>query len=315
MAQNPPPPPPDPKFVLRGEMGPVSSIEFMSNDTLYAGTQDGKVHVWDLHSNRRKSSFQAGNSVCIALKAYQNCIITQIKGEGVSSWTSSDSFKLEFKYENPYIGFCKMEMEGLNDCCWLFLPAENSEVKVLDLKSRKIVKTFGCLPVKVGEVMVVKPLRFGNTSYLLVGYESGDVYLWDVMKGCSVSKFKIDNVPMAIDFDAVKRKGILGTESESVIIFKIDDDNQFSTEKLLVLTNPGVSAVTIRPDKKIFVLGCWDGNLRVYSWKTYRMLAVLTEHEESINALSYSPMVIPLWGSILLAAASKDKKISLWSFL
>lgn len=315
MTQNPSPSPPDPKFVLRGEMEPVSCIEFMSDHTLYAGTQDGKIHVWDLIKNRRKTSFQAGNSVCIAIKVFQNGILSQCKGEGVSLWTFSDNYQLEFQYENPYIGFCKMETDGHEICSSLFMPAENSEVKVMDLNSYKIINTFCCTSGKVGEIMVMKCIRLDNTVLLLVCYESGDIYLWDVLRGTPISKFKISNVPMAVDFDEEKRKGIFGTESDSAIIFKIGVGFEFGTEMSITLTNPGVSAVTIRADKKIFVLGCWDGNLRVYSWKTGRILAVLSEHKDTINALSYSSKIIPLWGSILLAAASKDKSISLWSFL
>jgi len=148
----------------------------------------------------------------------------------------------------------------------------------------------------------------------MVGYESGDIYLLDLNAGASVSQFKIENVPMAVDFDNNNGKGVFGTESDVVIIFKIESDLRFCVQKLLTLTNPGVSAVTIRQDKKVLVLGCWDGNIRVYSWKSGRNLAVLTEHTETVNALCYSPRTVPLWGSVLLAAASKDKSISLWSF-
>ena len=48
MLQKPRPPPPEPKYVLRDGTGPVSCIDFGTADTLYAGTQDGCVHVWDL---------------------------------------------------------------------------------------------------------------------------------------------------------------------------------------------------------------------------------------------------------------------------
>lgn len=48
MSHRLPAPPPEPKYVLRDGMGPVSCVDFGSDDTLYAGTQDGCVHVWDL---------------------------------------------------------------------------------------------------------------------------------------------------------------------------------------------------------------------------------------------------------------------------
>lgn len=48
MSQKQPPPPPEPKFVLRDGMGPVSCIDFGLDEIMYAGTQDGWIHVWDL---------------------------------------------------------------------------------------------------------------------------------------------------------------------------------------------------------------------------------------------------------------------------
>jgi len=48
MSQKQPATPPEPKFVLRDGMGPVSCIDFGLDETLYAGTQDGWIHFWDL---------------------------------------------------------------------------------------------------------------------------------------------------------------------------------------------------------------------------------------------------------------------------
>lgn len=307
------PPPPEPKYVLQGAMGPVSCIEFGSEDVLYAGTEDGWIHIWDLMINRMRTSFQVGNSACLAVKVAGDRIITQIKGKGFAIWTKSEKFTEFFRYHYSYIGFCRVELNW--NQTFIYLPAENSEVKVFGLSDNKISSSIDGPVEKVGDVMILKYAMYSGREILFICYESGHIYLWDLTTVTLLNKVKLDNVPMAIDFDADVGKGVCGTESDAAVVFKIDDDFKFSIEKFLTLKNPGVSSIVIRPDKKVVVLGCWDGNIRVYAWKSGRILGVLSEHSETINALCYSSQVIPMWNSIILAAASKDKTISLWSFL
>jgi hypothetical protein len=43
--------PPDPVYIMRGDMGPVHSLLFRISpyvEHLYAGTESGTVHIWDL---------------------------------------------------------------------------------------------------------------------------------------------------------------------------------------------------------------------------------------------------------------------------
>ena len=247
------------------------------------------------------------------MKVFADRIITQTKGEGVSCWNSLNNYELLYCFKNPYVGFCKIDFD-CDRLYQIFIPTENSDIKLIDLNSFKVQKTLSFPSAKLGEVMIMKNIVHSSHNLLLVGYESGDIYLWDLVKATRVSQFKIENVPMAVDFENDGTRGVFGTESDSVIIFKIESDFSFHIEKSLTLTNPGVSSLTIRQDKKILALGCWDGNIRVYSWKSGRILAVLSEHSETVSALCYSPKAVSLWGSLILAAASKDRSISLWSF-
>ncbi|XP_034253983.1 guanine nucleotide-binding protein subunit beta-like protein 1 [Thrips palmi] len=312
MSQTQSPPPPEPKFVLRDGMGPVSCIAFGLDETLYAGTQDGWIHVWDLTINRRKSSFQVGKSVCLAIGDFFTKLVVQVKGEGISVWNSSPKFALEHKFDYQYMGFCKFECDKTLN--YVFVPDDDGEIKIINLRNFKLENKFICPAVKLGEVMVMKYSHYCHQDVLLVGYESGDIYVWNVTQCSHVGHFKIANAPMAIDFDPDSGKGVCGTESESVFLFKIDKNFAFTVESSIMLKNPGVSAVTIRPDRKVVVLGCWDGNIRIYSWKSSKILGVLTEHLETINALCFSSKPISMWNSIILAAGSKDKSISLWTF-
>ncbi len=77
------------------------------------------------------------------------------------------------------------------------------------------------------------------------------------------------------------------------------------------LNSEGVAAVRIRRDKKILVLACWDGKIRVYSVKSSKLLAVLDYHSESVQCLEFSHQKID--GKWLFAVEGKDGKVSLWT--
>lgn len=51
--------------------------------------------------------------------------------------------------------------------------------------------------------------------------------------------------------------------------------------------------------------------LKVYGWKKLQPLAYLNYHTETVNSLDFSDE-FPNWGQ-LMAAGSKDSRISLWS--
>mmetsp|Transcript_6383 Transcript_6383/g.20743 ORF Transcript_6383/g.20743 Transcript_6383/m.20743 type:complete len:237 (-) Transcript_6383:23-733(-) len=74
----------------------------------------------------------------------------------------------------------------------------------------------------------------------------------------------------------------------------------------------GVGGLVLRPDARIFATAGWDYRIRLFSAKPphFKPLAVLRYHDASVNAVDFSPQ--RPGGPNLLAAASKDTKISLW---
>jgi WD40 repeat protein len=72
------------------------------------------------------------------------------------------------------------------------------------------------------------------------------------------------------------------------------------------LTNPGIAEVTIRPDHKILATAGWDHRIRVFHWRTMKPLAVLAFHSAPVYCVAFA-------ADGLLAAGSKDQRISIWS--
>lgn len=79
------------------------------------------------------------------------------------------------------------------------------------------------------------------------------------------------------------------------------------------IKNPGVNIVRIRADQKVFASGGWDGRIRIFSWKSLRPLAVLTQHKQGgVMDLAYSTQPVSMWRAPIMAAAGMDAQISLW---
>lgn len=77
------------------------------------------------------------------------------------------------------------------------------------------------------------------------------------------------------------------------------------------LTNPGVSSARVRADGKILATAGWDNNIRVFGWKKLKALAVLQHHTDMVNSVAFSDHQDP--PQRLLAAGSKDQRITVWS--
>lgn len=82
----------------------------------------------------------------------------------------------------------------------------------------------------------------------------------------------------------------------------------YKTHKLV---NAGISDITIRPDKKILATAGWDHRIRIFGWKKLKPLAVLDYHTATVHCVSFSDHKNP--SERLLAAGSKDHRISIWS--
>lgn len=79
------------------------------------------------------------------------------------------------------------------------------------------------------------------------------------------------------------------------------------------MKNSGTSVLATRVDSKVFAAGCWDGRIRVYSWKSLRPLVVLDQHRSTIFDITYSADKIQAYNNKnLMAATGKDGTISLW---
>lgn len=79
----------------------------------------------------------------------------------------------------------------------------------------------------------------------------------------------------------------------------------------VTLVNPGVSQLRVRDDGRLLASAGWDHRVRLFGWKKLRPLAVLQYHTDMVLSVAFSDHQDPR--QRLLAAGSKDQRISLWS--
>lgn len=145
----------------------------------------------------------------------------------------------------------------------------------------------------------------GESSQLLVGYESGCIVGFDLRTSEAAQKRQLFSEPVSA-FD-VSRSGHLvagSTGSQFCFLSRYDAE---AAPDFVDLPKPGVGGVSIRPDEKIVAIGGWDSRVRVYDLKRRRALALLRFHEMGVYAVQFSE------DNKTLATASKDHRIALFT--
>ncbi|OXU22322.1 hypothetical protein TSAR_012067 [Trichomalopsis sarcophagae] len=311
--------PPDPVYLMKGDMGPVHSLMFRVSpyiEHLYAGTESGRVHIWDLMKNREIFKLNTSNKPCLAMhNMADECFITQRKGGAIDFWQArSSSWIVNKTVDTDYRGFCRCQVSTESE---LLIPLNESRIGLFSLKTLKTeieLNPDHCLPdmKSLGQVMAIKPF-VNESQYVLVAYDGGQMSLWDLRSKKILSSLEVEQCPMSIDYNSTLVHGIVGSPCDNLEVFSLSRDNELFEKTRLPLKNPGTSAIAIRPDVKVFATGGWDGRIRIYSWKTLRPLVVLDQHKATIHDIIFSTCKVEAYNSkCLMAAAGKDGNISLW---
>lgn len=320
-------PAPDPVFVLRGAESPVTAVTFLhageeqKDNYIAAGTQDGKVFLWNLKTKCKVTEWVAHSSSSIHWlhSESSNILWSQGRCDSVKAWNihSSPPFIVATYPVVDYLGFSSSDIIQVNNSTKLLsLPGPSQEgVTVWDTdKNFRISTLMPSDPKVYGSMMQPRWMKMKDVTTLAVIYESGHITLWDWVNSKILSQYQVPENPMCFTFDEPSQTGIIGTASEKIYVLSIKSDLSIAIMKELSITNAGISSCVTRPDGKLFVTGGWDSRIRVFSSKKCKPLAVLMYHKKTVECIAYSKGDIDeLGGGFLLAAGSSDKSVSLWN--
>lgn len=162
---------------------------------------------------------------------------------------------------------------------------------------------------------------FGGDSclVLLAGYEDGTSILWDVASLSVLHRSTRHSEPMLCvsadpNLDLLAVSGSAGTVLTIASAWpELASCKKSARSQKVTLKHPGVNAVAFRNDFKLLATAGWDNRVRIFSWPKIKPLAILESHASAINCLAWSASLRSLGSIQLLAACSKDSRISLWS--
>lgn len=245
-----------------------------------------------------------------AIHCVEDNLITQEKAGAIKLWKlrNETDYELSKCYEY-YGGYCKnLLLDG-----FLVVPQDNGQLDVVDLRTMERVWKFTTSKPRLGNAMCLQKVDINGSTYVLAGFETGDIILWDFLTGKACSHIQLRDCITSLTFDPVTGRGICGNASNILQVFTVDRNFGITLKCEISIRNEGCNIVKLRPDRKIFVSGGWDGRLRLFSWKSLRLLVVLAEHRESITDVQFSEKEVEVWKSNIMAASGADGMISLWN--
>jgi len=243
----------------------------------------------------------------IELLIKQNHLVSQNKIGEIQFWRIN-GFELVHHYtlSTNVIGFCKCTLYKTN---MLLCKGEKSTMNCYSTETYDKIAVFEPQQnVNLGDLMTVKSVE----DYVFCGYEGNTIVVWK--EGIIVSQCSFPELEclMALDVDRNVAKGVCAGSSDMISTFCISE-GVLSFNKSVKITNPGVSVLQLRPDDKIVAAACWDFTVRLFSWKSMKLLAVLDSHSTGVLNIVYSELSVPFWKTTyMLAVANKDNKITLW---
>lgn len=274
-----------------------------------------------LQTNRSPLHFKVGPDPIQALHHFSDTLLTQDKYSNVKLWRITNSgYVLDRELCTNNSSYCRLEAYEHRNL--VLVPRNDSQVEVLDagtLESHMVLEPYDEHGQPFGTVMALKLIEISAEAvFVLAAYESGMVCLWDLVTGKLAHAAQLvtgEDSPLTVDYDAVSNRGVIGTTSEKIVVFSIDRRSwQLLNKKTdIAIKNRGLNRIRVRPhDQKVFASAGWDGRVRVFSWKSLRPLAVLTEHKRNVLDLVYSPGIVSMWKSPIMATAGEDGSIALW---
>lgn len=239
-------------------------------------------------------------------------LITMERGGIIKTHQYNNSdYKLLATENLNHKGFCKPTFSKENNT--IYGPKDNNSIIGLSLHSLETTLRLD-LPDNLTGIGVLSYIKYYSTSsasYILSGYESGKILLWDLKSLSVLSEFQAEDYVSAIDFDPFKNRGIIANVTDTITIFAINASQELTKTSSISIKNRGLNCAKIRRDAKIFCTAGWDSKIRVFSWKSLRPLAALTEHKGSVLDLVYFEDDVDSCSN-LMASGGSDGQICIW---
>lgn len=140
----------------------------------------------------------------------------------------------------------------------------------------------------------------------MVASERGDLGVWNFENTLQGDSLRLEEAALTLCFDTARMRGAAGGPTGCVTIFNVNLKGVIAN-RVINFQKTGIGAVVLRPDQRILAVGCWNGTLKIFSWKSVTALAVLPPHDHSVQTIAFTNQP-----PYLFAAGCKDGRISIW---
>ncbi|KAI8367786.1 WD40-repeat-containing domain protein [Blakeslea trispora] len=294
-----PNPPPPPEYIFREHKSTVNYVHLFERDQYLASCDsDGWIVIWKLKTRRPIHKWKAHEDSCLKLVVTEvNTLISQGRDNMIHVW--------KFSAENSQVPelVSSVVYNGLGFCSTLLcFPSRD------DINMRFVLQNVGADrhtdngSHRHGACMAVQLFGTLDTLFVVAGYESGSIVLWQVEQNQAKSVWhkKEHTEP------DISRTFILSSSADNQVCkYSVQTGDII---KKITLKKSGMVVLKIRSDNKIFGLGGYDGKIRLFSVKSMTPLAILSYHKDTINGLDFG-----VENHHWLIGGSQDHRISLWS--
>ncbi|OZJ05423.1 hypothetical protein BZG36_01652 [Bifiguratus adelaidae] len=348
-------PPPEPVYVLRGHEAEIHCVKFLwNNEYLATGDLSGRLCLWNLSTKRARASWKAHSESILAIESWQeDTLLSQARDNKTILWRLPQDFRVQSTEVGPEpeqiavldvgsMTFCRMALLSTEEGTGFIAAPNVAEPYMVDLfalpSGKRLLSRIGSSkPASKGipsndMCMAIKLFYAQSTTniMMLAGYESGTVRLWALRS------------VLSLDLSSDSSFALSSSADNLIVKYALVSDNIVGNAEQVVLASfktkrTGNSMVRIRDDGKIIGTVGWDGKARIFSAKTFKPLAVLDYHRDSLYTLDIAPVMTRSVGQTdassqptsstaltigsrsverkaqhLLACAGKDERISLW---
>ncbi|KAJ8096567.1 WD40 repeat-like protein [Lipomyces tetrasporus] len=296
---------------LRAQSNPVTAIAFhSSNLRLVSGDDDGWCIQWSLVTRRPMAVWKSHSAAILTVKWMSDELLLTHGRDNKLYIHRLDNSTLDTaipgvdddpdKWRRPWL-VASLDVNALNFCS--AATCGSNRIAVPGTLDSNTIDVYDLLPelkrpykalsagIKTGIVMSIDLME----DRLIAGYESGHVALFQLSEDgssnriylckahsqplLSVSLHPTDStfISSSADSNLVKHPLYPQRHSDRKCTTESEVDDEALSESTSLGTvdikHAGIASIDMRDDEKIFAVACWDGIVRVFVYKSLKLLA------------------------------------------
>ncbi|KAI9480951.1 MAG: WD40-repeat-containing domain protein [Benjaminiella poitrasii] len=317
-------PPPPPIYVLREHKTTINYVHLFKDDQYLASCDaDGWIIIWKMRTRRPLVKWKGHEASCLkvtTIHSTEDTLISQGRDNLIHIWKLTEEEEeatLISSIVYNGLNFCKFSCDASREESTLLCFPSKKDIKMFDIYDLTyqcyVLQNVGNIDsgtVRLGSCMATELFRTtanGDQLFVLAGYESGAVALWEISKEkATIVWQRQEHEEPVFDLSVDLTKSFAISSSGDNILCKYSLATGDIINKITIKKS-GIVALKIRSrDNKIIATGGLDGKIRVFSVKSMKPLAVLSHHKNTVYSLDFGKH--DNW----LISASEDHRISLW---